>query len=96
MKEFEKFKMYILEGKYFEAHEVLEEVWQKLRKEDNDLKWAYKGLINAAVSLELKKRKRDKTLCIKIWKNFEKYKKYYDIDKNIKEIALFIEKFKPF
>ena len=96
MKEFEKFKMYILDKKYFEAHEVLEEVWQKLRKEDNDLKWAYKGLINAAVSLELKKRKRDKMLYIKVWKNFEKYKKYYDIYKNIKDTALFIEKFKPF
>ena len=94
MRELEKFKMYILEGKYFEAHEVLEEVWQKLRKEDNDLKWAYKGLINAAVSLELKKRKRDKY--IQVWKNFEKYKKYYDINKEIKEIALFIEQFKPF
>ena len=96
MKEFEKFKMYILDKKYFEAHEVLEEVWQKLRKEDNDLKWAYKGLINAAVSLELKKRKRDKIVYIQVWKNFEKYKKYYDINKEIKETALFIEKLKPF
>jgi len=96
MKELEKFKMYILDKKYFEAHEVLEEVWQKLRKKDNNLKWAYKGLINAAVSLELKKRKRDKIVYIQVWRNFEKYKQYYDLNKEIKEISLFIEQFKPF
>jgi len=96
MKELEKFKMYILDKKYFEAHEVLEEVWQKLRKEDDNLKWAYKGLINAAVSLELKRRKRDKIVYMQVWQNFEKYKQYYDLNKKIKETALFIEQFKPF
>ena len=95
MKELEKFKMYILDKKYFEAHEVLEEVWQKLRKEDDNLKWAYKGLINAAVSLELKRRKRDKIVYMQVWQNFEKYKQYYDLNKKIKETALFIEQFKP-
>jgi len=95
MNEFEKYKEYILNGEYFKAHEVLEEVWQTLRKSNDDLQWAYKGLINAAVSLELKKRKRDEKLYIAVWGNFEKYKKYYNLSDEIKQTAEFLEKYKP-
>jgi predicted metal-dependent hydrolase len=88
-----EYRKLIISGAYFEAHEVLEEEWHKIRKTDNDLKWALKGLINAAVAMELKKRKRDGYQLV--WKNFEKYEKYYDMDKNIKETAEFVKKYKP-
>ena len=96
MNEFEKYRKYIINGKYFEAHEVLEEMWQELRKTDDEIQWAYKGLINAAVALELKKRKRKEEVYKMVWGNFEKYKKFYYLSKDIKKTAEFIEKFKPF
>ena len=92
----EIYKQYIINGKYFEAHEALEEVWQELRKTDNEIQWAYKGLINAAVALELKKRKRDKKVYIAVWNNFEKYRDYYSLTEKIYNISKFMEKFKPF
>jgi len=96
MKEFENYKKYIINGEYFEAHEVLEEVWQELRKSDNEIQWAYKGLVNAAVALELKKRKRDENIYKTVWGNFEKYKKYYELSEEIRKTAEFVEKFRPF
>jgi len=96
MNEFEKYKECIINGEYFEAHEVLENVWQKLRKTDNEIQWAYKGLVNAAVALELKKRKRDEKIYKTVWDNFEKYKKYYGLSEEIKKTAEFIEKYRPF
>jgi predicted metal-dependent hydrolase len=91
---FDKYMNLIKEERFFDAHEVLEEVWQELRKTDNDIKWAYKGLINAAVALELKKRKREKEVYKKVWNNFEKYRKYYFLDDRILKAANFMEKFK--
>ncbi|WP_172413487.1 DUF309 domain-containing protein [Lebetimonas natsushimae] len=88
-----EYKKLIINGNYFEAHEVLEDEWHKIRKTNNDLKWALKGLINAAVAMELKRRKRDGYSLV--WKNFEKYEKYYNLDENIKETAEFVKKYKP-
>jgi hypothetical protein len=88
-----EYKKLIINGKFFEAHEILEEEWHKIRKTDNDLKWALKGLINAAVAMELKKRNRKNY--DKVWKNFEKYEKYYHLDERIKETAEFIRSYKP-
>ena len=45
-------------GEYFEAQEVLEEVWHPLRKSDDPLRNPVKGLINAAVAFEHIKRGR--------------------------------------
>jgi predicted metal-dependent hydrolase len=88
-----KFKKLIINGKYFEAHEVLEEEWHKIRKTDNDLKWALKGLINAAVAMELKKR--DRNNYGKVWNNFEKYEKFYSLNEDIKQTAEFVKNYKP-
>jgi predicted metal-dependent hydrolase len=88
-----KFKKLIINGKYFEAHEVLEEEWHKIRKTDNDLKWALKGLINAAVAMELKKR--DRNNYGKVWNNFEKYEKFYYLNEDIKKTAEFVKNYKP-
>jgi predicted metal-dependent hydrolase len=88
-----EYRKLISNGNYFEAHEVLEEEWHKIRKTDNKLKWALKGLINAAVAMELKKRNRNSY--VKVWNNFEKYEKYYNLDENIKKTAEFVKKYKP-
>ena len=45
-------------GEYFEAHEVLEDVWYPMRKSRDDLANLLKGLINAAVAFEHIKRKK--------------------------------------
>lgn len=52
------FKKNILDKKYYEAHEDLEEIWFPIRKEKSDLSLLLKGFINGAVSMELHKRKR--------------------------------------
>ena len=93
MKVLLKYRELIINKKYFEAHEVIEEEWHKIRKTDNDLKWALKGLINAAVAMELKKRNRNGYK--KVWKNFEKYEKYYNLRDDIKKIAEFVKNYKP-
>jgi len=92
----EYLKEYLLllkSGEFFEAHEVLEEPWQKIRKTDNNLKWAYKGLINAAVALELKKR--NKKGYEKVWGTFEKYKAFYKINAEVYETYLMVKNMKP-
>jgi hypothetical protein len=63
-------------GEFFEANEVLEEVWRPLPN-GSLVKLGLKGLINGAVTLELKKRGRESYP--KIWKIFHKYKEYYPL-----------------
>jgi predicted metal-dependent hydrolase len=94
MYELDKYVELIKKGEYFDAHEVLEEIWQDLRKTDNEIQWAYKGLINAAVALELKKRKRPEYVYKKVWGNFEKYKKFYKLNEKILKTSYFVEKYK--
>lgn len=54
----ENFKNHIIEGEFYEAHEVLEEIWFPMRKSKSDLCFVLKGFINGAVSMELLKRGR--------------------------------------
>jgi predicted metal-dependent hydrolase len=87
MKELKLFKVLILKKEYFKAHEVLEEVWQKIRKNNNKFAFGLKGLVNGAVALELIKRKRES---FKVpLKNFYKYKAFYKGE--FLEIYLFLE-----
>ena len=67
-----KFIVCINETRYFDAHEVLEEVWFPRRFEDDAEMKLIKGFINAAVSFELIKRGRLEA-SKKVWKNYEKY-----------------------
>lgn len=46
---------------YFEAHEVAEELWHKLRKSNDFATDYFKGLINAAIALEHLKRDKPKS-----------------------------------
>ena len=91
---FEIFKMYIINEKFYEAHEVLEEHWHTIRKTDNPYKNVYRGFINAAVAMELKKRGRDNYK--KVWMTYEKYRPLYMQKKEFIEIMNFLDSKKPF
>ncbi|WP_456479338.1 DUF309 domain-containing protein [Nautilia sp.] len=94
MNELHLFKELIEQKKYYKAHESLEKKWQKLKKENSPLQYAYKGLINAAVSFELKKRGRPKHTYEKVWSNFEKYSSFYPLEKDTETAAVFLRKHK--
>ena len=69
----EEFLLCIEEQRYYDAHEVLEEVWFPLRfKECNEVK-LIKGFINASVSFELHKRGRIEQ-SKKVWGNYLRYR----------------------
>ena len=86
---FDKFKELILSEKYFEAHEVLEDYWHTIRKTDNPYKNVYRGFINAAVALELKKRKRKNYR--RPIETYRKYKNLYKLKNEFKEIEIFLD-----
>lgn len=58
---------------FFEAHETLESIWYPRRFEIDNETLLLKGLINAAVSLELFKRGK-RAAGKKVWKNYLKYR----------------------
>jgi len=87
-----KFKLLIIKEKFYEAHEVLEGYWHTIRKSDNPYKNVYRGFINAAVAMELKKRGRDYK---KVWRTYEKYKPLYFQKKEFIEIMEFLDSKKP-
>ncbi|CAA6800256.1 MAG: Unknown protein [uncultured Sulfurovum sp.] len=67
----------LLETKeYFDAHEVLEEAWHPLRKQNHPLKNLAKGLINGAICFEHLKRNRQDALrkATTVLKSFERHK----------------------
>jgi len=89
-----KFKNLINKELYYDAHEILEEYWHIIRKTDNPYKNVYRGFINAAVSLELKKR--GKNSYKKVWLTYEKYKNLYNRKKEFIEVMNFLDSKKPF
>lgn len=89
----EEYKEFILEHKFFEAHEALEEFWFPRRKEKTDEVLIVKGFINAAVSLELKKRGRDEK-SKQVWKVYEKFCKLIpNNDDKFLELKKFVDDF---
>ena len=90
---FYKFKDFILKEQFFEAHEVLEEYWHTIKKTNHPYKNVYRGFINAAVAMELKKRGRESYK--KVWNNFEKYKPLYMQKREFIEIMEFLENLNP-
>jgi len=90
----EKFKEYMKQEKFFEAHEVLEEYWFPRRKEKSKDVLIIKGFINAAVSLELKKRGRIDNYH-KIWAVYKKFRKLIkEDDKVFMDLKEFVDGFK--
>ena len=69
----ERFIELIEAGEYYEAHEVLEEVWFPRRFEDDDEVRLIKGFINASVAFELVKKGR-MAPARKTWKVYLKYR----------------------
>ncbi len=93
MKEvFEEFKKMILKEEYFEAHEILEEIWHPMRKSLHPERDIIRGFINAAVSLELRKRGRNNYL--KVWQTYEKHKKKIRNNKLYEDLAIFLDNYK--
>jgi len=89
-----KYKKYMSEDKFFEAHEALEEYWFPRRKEKSKEVLIVKGFINAAVSLELKRRGKIKNHH-KIWAVYEKLTKDIDSrDVHFLELKEFVDSFK--
>ena len=72
-KHIENFILCIEEERFYDAHEALEELWFPRRFEEKNEVKLLKGFINAAVSLELKKRGREKQ-SQKVWANYLKYR----------------------
>ena len=91
---FDTFKQLINNGQFFEAHEVLEEFWHTIRKTDNPYKNVYRGFINAAVAMELKKRGRNNYK--KVWATYEKYKPLYKKKRQFSDVMDFLDSKKPF
>ena len=90
----DEYKKLILEHKFYEAHEVLEEFWFPRRKQKDDLTLIVKGFINAAVAFELKRRGRLKN-SLKVWQTYIKFTKLLNKvpDSKLLELKLFIDKF---
>ncbi|MEA3228789.1 MAG: DUF309 domain-containing protein, partial [Campylobacterota bacterium] len=61
------------ENRFYDAHEMIEELWFPRRFEDDDEMNLLKGFINASVSFELYKRGR-KDASKRVWKNYLKYR----------------------
>jgi len=88
-KAFEKFKSLIIQKKYYEAHEVLEEIWHPMRKSLHPDRDIIRGFINAAVSLELKKREKNNYL--KVWHTYEKHKLKIKNNQLYKDLSIFLD-----
>jgi len=91
-KVFKEFCELIEKEKFFEAHEVLEEIWHPMRKSNHPDSDIIRGFINAAVSLELKKRGRNNYL--KVWQTYEKHKKKIKNNKLYLSIVEFLDDYK--
>ncbi len=77
------------EQRFYDAHEVLEELWFAKRFENSKEVKLIKGFINAAVSFELIKRGRNAP-SKKAWLNYLKYRQYLFKIKG-KKIRLYYE-----
>jgi len=88
-----EYKHLILEHKFYQAHEALEEFWFPRRKQKDDLTLIVKGFINAAVAFELKKRGREEN-AKRVWQTYIKYSKLIDSNDNkLINLKIFINNF---
>lgn len=93
----EAFRISLQEQRFYDAHEVLEELWFPRRFEASNEVKILKGFINAAVSFELHKRGRS-TQSNKVWLNYLKYRQllyklnttslniYYQLSRDIEQL----------
>jgi len=74
-KKIDEFRECLRQERFYDAHEVLEELWFPRRFEDNAEVKMLKGFINAAVSFELLKKGRIPQ-SKKVWLNYLKYRQF--------------------
>ena len=76
---------------YFEAHEVLEEIWHPMRKAGDPLQNLVKGLINAAVAFEHLKRAKPGAAqrAQRVMRSFDRHR--YLCPKGRRETELFMD-----
>ena len=72
-KKIDEYKKCLNEKRFYDAHEVLEEIWFPRRFEEDAEVKLLKGFINAAVSFELLKKRRIPQ-SKKVWLNYLKYR----------------------
>jgi len=88
-----EYKNFILEHKFFEAHEALEEFWFPKRKEKSVEILIVKGFINAAVAFELKKRGYLEN-SQKVWQTYLKFSKLIEsTNKTFLDLEKFVNSF---
>ena len=68
-----EYRLCLDKKRYYDAHEAIEELWFPHRFEDENEIKLLKGFINAAVSFELIKKKREKPSQT-AWKTYIKYR----------------------
>lgn len=93
----EEFKTLIKEGRFYESHEVLEELWFPNRHIKTPFYNILKGFINASVSLELYKRGRVNQ-SKQVWENYTRLVQIDKIDDNnlqkkLLDIKVFLDDF---
>jgi len=74
-KHYKDFSLCLDEERFYDAHEVLEEIWYPLRFEESNEIQLLKGFINASVSFELIKKGRIKQSKIP-WLTYLKYRQF--------------------
>jgi hypothetical protein len=90
-KRLDKFIELIQKKEYFNAHEILEEIWHPMRKSLHPDRDIIRGFINAAVALELKKRGKNNYL--KVWNTYEKHKKKIKTNQ-YQKVSIFLDNYK--
>lgn len=91
MTKIEEFIEVVKQGKYVQAHEVLEDDWRYFRKKGlKPEEKAIQGLINGATALALFFIKKRPASYEKVWKVFEKYRHYIN-EANLENIEKFHE-----
>jgi len=73
MRNYRDFMELLRQGRFYEAHEALEELWFPRRRERSAEALALKGFINAAVALELCRLGREAN-ARRVWKTYLKYR----------------------
>lgn len=77
-------------GRFFDAHEIMEDYWHTIRKTQNPEKNVVRSFVNAAVACELSLRGK-KTHALKVWQNYKKRRHLMDENPLFKETALFLD-----
>jgi len=80
------------QGRFYEAHEVLEAYWFPRRKEITPMTLVLKGFINAAVALQLNHLGR-KANARRVWRTYLKYRPLIPLcnERSFAEVEAYLE-----